>query len=196
MIQEIIKFAKEFINLPKNVKDTAGALSRGDLAGMATAYAKSIPGALTASKLAVPATKGLASVFSTTLGGRIASNTLVQSGQSLSKAASWWLQPARAAGTVTKTASVNLAKKVGISTLGKVGVAGAVIGGEHLLSKITNSPSTITYLGAIFNDKIRDKVLDGERPQTFLQKMGDFMIAGPQRRGVLKVIRKIKGGNK
>lgn len=196
MISKLIEFAKELASLPKNVRETAEQFGKGNFSKAGISYGKTIPGAAIIAKFGPSGAKALSSVFNNTTVGKTLSQGVTLSGNALSKAASWWLQPAKQVGVSTKTVTAGGLKKVGISTLGKLTVVPAVIGGEHLFSKASNSVSTITYVGSIFNKDLRDKVLDGKRPSTTLQKIGDFMIAGPQRRAILKVIRKIEGGNK
>lgn len=205
VIDDIIKFIKDSIDLNRNVKDTFNKMGQGNVSGAAQSYSRTILPALAVSKLAPKTALSLGSMFNTTKSGILANSLISKSGTALSKTANWWLTPAKSlakgSADVVKTTIPKLANK---GILPKLGVATAVVGGEHVLAKIGNGISTIDYIQGLFNSKKRQELLSADKPSNVGEHIVNIMTASHPRRTILKFIDKASkrkgakqtGGNK
>lgn len=192
IIDDIIKFVKDSIDLNRNVKDTFNKMGQGDVSGAAQSYSKTILPAIGISKLAPKTALSIGSMFNTTKSGILANSLISKSGSALSKTANWWLTPAKSlaksSANVAKTTVPKVANKV---ILPKLGVAAAVIGGEHILAKIGNGIGTIDYVQGLFNSKKRQELLSKDKPSNVGEHIVNIMTASHPRRTILKFIDKI-----
>lgn len=188
MIMDIIMSALQPI---KHVRDTGKAVSDLRISDAVTAYVKSVPGAIAIANASQPIGNLVASKLLRPGPG----NVVVKATNTVRSAALWWLRPAAAVKTQSQQAFANIAKKAGISSAKLAGVATAVIGGEHLLAKLAKSTSTIDYVRGVFDKKHAHKQFGQKR--NFVQGAVDLLLAGPARRGFLRLVHgKPKGGKK
>lgn len=173
----------------KHVRDTGKAVSELQISDALTSYVKSVPGAIAIANASQPVGNLVASQLLKPTAGKVA----VKSAQAVRSAATWWLRPAAVLKNQSQQTFANIAKKAGISSAKLAGVATAVVGGEHLLAKLARSTSTIDYVRGIFSKKHAHKQFGQKR--NFVQGTVDLLLAGPIRRGYLRLIHgKPKGG--